>query len=70
VDRDAVRIAVAGERCRIRAVVDERDLRRGERDDLGIGVVPIDGVEVMEVTPRGTHDQHTTRHARSFLDRV
>jgi len=34
VDRDPVRVALAGEAGRVPPIVDERDLRRGERDDL------------------------------------
>ncbi len=70
-DRDAVRIALPGEDRRIRAVVDVGDLRRGERDDLGLGIVSVDDVEVVEVAAGGSHDQDTTQHGvRSFQERV
>jgi hypothetical protein len=55
-DRDAVGVPGAGERRRIPTVVDPRDLRRGERDDLGLRIVPEDDVEVVEVASAGAHD--------------
>ena len=63
VDLDPVRVPLAGQRRRIPAVVDERDLGRRERDDLRVGIVAIDDVEVVEVPPCGSHDQDATRHA-------
>src|SRR6185503_14923217 len=69
VDRDAVRIAVAGELLRIGAVVDERDLRRGEGDDLVLGSAAVRHVEVVEVAACRAHDEDPSRHAGSFPER-
>jgi len=56
-DRDAVRIVRPGERGRVGAAVDVGNLRRGERDDLGVGVVAVQDVEVVEVASRSTQDE-------------
>ena len=54
-DRDAVRIERPGERGRVAAVVDARDLRGGERDDTRLRVLAEDDVEVVEVAAAGSH---------------
>jgi hypothetical protein len=48
-DPDAVRVALAGERRRVDAAVDVRDLRRREGDDLDVLPAAVDDVEVVEV---------------------
>ncbi len=71
VDRDAAGVAVPREDGGVRSVIDVGDLGRGERDDVGLGVVPVDDVEVVEVAAGGSHDQDTTQHGvRSFQERV
>src|SRR5262249_49762564 len=69
-DLDAVRVVRTRERGRVHTVVDERDLRGGERDDLGLGVVAIDGIEVVEVAAGGSHDQDATGHGGPFREDV
>jgi hypothetical protein len=64
-DRDAVGVVRAGERRRIRAVGDPRDLGRRERDHLDVRVVAVHHVEVVEVAPSGAHD-HDPLHVSSF----
>jgi hypothetical protein len=55
-DRDPLGIPRPGERRRVGPLVDPRDLRRGERDDLRVGVVAERDVEVVEVASAGSHD--------------
>src|SRR4029450_9383787 len=64
VDRDPVRVALAGEAGWIPPIVDERDLCRGEGDDLVAAVAAVSDVEVVEVAPGGSPDEDTTRHGR------
>ena len=66
-DRDARRIEGTGELGRVAAVGDARDLRRGEGDDLDVGIVSVDDVEVMEVAPRGAHDDDSPAVHRGLL---
>ena len=62
-DRDAVGIVRPRELGRVAPVDDERDLRGGERHDLCLGIAAVDGVEVVEVATRGSHDQDASlRH--------
>ena len=69
-DRDALLVAGPGERGRIDAAVDVRDLRRRERDHLGVVAAAVDDVEVVEVAARGSRDQHSSLgHARSIGSR-
>ena len=56
VDRDSLRVELAGEGGRVLAVVDVGDLRRGEGHDVVVLVVAEEGVEVVEVAPRGSDD--------------
>ena len=62
VNLDAVWVALTGQARRVHPVVDERDLGRGEGDDLDPGIVPIGDVEVVEVAPCGAHDEQSTLH--------
>ena len=57
VDRDAVRVVRTGELGRVLAVVDVRDLRGREGDDLVLLPLAEVGVEVVEVATRGSHDE-------------
>ena len=57
VDRDALGVQPAGQLGRVLAVVDVRDLRRREGDDLVRFVVAEVRVEVVEVPARGAHDE-------------
>jgi hypothetical protein len=65
-DRDALRIEPPRERRRIAPIVDTGDLGGGEGDDLDCRVVTIDGIEVMEVSSRGSQydDASAPRAAR------
>jgi hypothetical protein len=58
-DRDAVGIKLPGERGRIDAAVDVRNLCRREGDDLVLRAVPIDDVEVVEVAAGCAGDDDT-----------
>jgi hypothetical protein len=60
-DRDAARVARAGQRGREDAVVDAGDLRCGERHHAAGRIVPVDGREHVEVPTAGTHD-HDVAH--------
>jgi hypothetical protein len=55
-DRDPLRVAGTGERGRVAAARDVRDLRRGERDDPVVGPAAVEHVEVVEVAARGPED--------------
>ncbi len=55
--RDAVGVQPAGQLGGVLAVLDVRDLGRGERHDLVLLVVAEVGVEVVEVAPRSSHDE-------------
>ena len=57
-DRNPFRIQRPGELGRILAPVDVRNLRRSERDDLALGPVPVDEVEVVKVASGSAGDQH------------
>ena len=58
VDGDAVGVELAGQDGRVLPAVDVGDLGRGEGDDLEVRVVPEIGVEIVEIAPRGAHDDH------------
>ena len=60
-DRDAVRIARAGQAGGIAAAGDARDLRRREGDDLAGGIVAIDDVEVVEVAAGRAQDDDASQ---------
>jgi hypothetical protein len=60
-DRNAVRVAAAGERGRIGPAGDARDLGGGERHHLEGRIVAKRDIEVMEVAPGGTHDDDSPR---------
>ena len=49
VDRDPVRIAPPGERRQVGPTGDAGDLGRGEGDDLDLGIVAVNDIEVVEV---------------------
>jgi len=51
---------LTGQRRRIDAAVDVRDLRRGEGDDLVLRLVAVDKVEVVKVAPSGAGDDHAS----------
>lgn len=53
-DRQALRVQWARQLRRVKAALDLRDLRRSEPEDLVLGVLPEENVEVVEVTPSGT----------------
>jgi hypothetical protein len=57
VGRAPVRGQFAGERRRVAAAVDVRDLGGGEADHVEILAVPVHDVEVVEVPPGGSQDQ-------------
>ncbi len=57
-DGNARRVARAGERRRVDPVVDARDLRRGKCDNFDRRVVAEHDIEVVEVTPASSHDEH------------
>ena len=59
-DRNPVGVQRARKLDRIAPAVDVRDLRRGERDHVVLGPVPVDEVEVVEVAARGTRDQDSS----------
>ena len=67
VDRDALGIELAGQGRGILAAFDVRDLGGGEGDDLVVGIVAEEGVEVVEVAPGGAHDDDLFHAALSFL---
>jgi len=52
VDRNTIRVELASKGGRVPLVVDAGDLGGRERNDLVIGVVAIDDVEIVEVTAR------------------
>jgi hypothetical protein len=56
-DRNAVGIERPRQFSGVAATVDVRDLSRGERDDVVLGVVPVDEVEVVEIPTGGPRDQ-------------
>ncbi len=56
-DRNAVGIERSGERRRIAAADDARDLGGGERHHLRAGIAAIDDIEVVEIAPRRAEDQ-------------
>jgi hypothetical protein len=63
-DRDPVRVAVAGQGGRVEPALDVRDLRGRERNNLVIGAVAVDEVEVVEVPARGScNDYPSPAHA-------
>jgi len=66
-DRDAVGVQLARQRGRITAIVDMRNLRRGEGDDVEIGVVAEVDVEVVKIPPAGARDEHAFRGHKSLL---
>ena len=66
IDGDPIRVAGTAELGWILPVLDERDLSGRERHDVGLGIVPIDDVEVVEVAPCGAHDQDTFARHRPF----
>ena len=55
-DRDAVRVQRTRQLGREAAALDARDLCRRERHDLHRFIVPVPGVEVVEVAPGGADD--------------
>ena len=59
-DRNPFRIQRARQFGGVAAVVDVRDLRRGERDDLVGRTVPVDEVEVVKVAARSARDQDSS----------
>ncbi|GBD10008.1 hypothetical protein HRbin22_02271 [Candidatus Thermoflexus japonica] len=59
VDGDAVRVKGAGQLGGIQTPFDVRDLSGREGHDLIVRVVPEEDVEVVEVAPRGAHEDHT-----------
>ena len=65
-DRDPVRIAGSGQRRRVYAIGDARDLRRGEREHLDVRIVAVHDVEVVKVAPAGTHHDHAAHHHSSY----
>ena len=55
----------------VRAVGDVGYLCRGERDDLTLRAISVDEVEVVEVPPRGSHDQDASSlHPSSLSDKM
>jgi len=58
-NRDALRIQRAGQRRGVLPVVDVRNLRGGEGDDVVAGIAAIDDVEIVEIAPGGAHDDGT-----------
>ena len=62
VDRNPLRVEVAGEERWIDAACDVRDLRRSERDDLVVVTPAIDDVEVVKVAAGGARDQNLRPH--------
>ncbi len=65
-DRNPVGISRPRERGRVGPVGDPGDLRRREGDDLDLGIVAIDDVEVVEVAAPGSHDQHSAHRGDSL----
>jgi hypothetical protein len=59
-DRDAVGVELPGQLRRVDAALDVRDLRRGERDHLELVTAAVDEVEVVEVAPGGSRDEHAS----------
>ena len=63
-NRNAVRIGAAGQLWRVAPAGDLRYLGGGEGDHPVRGVIAIDDVEVVKITPRGAHDDHAGRSMR------
>jgi hypothetical protein len=61
-DRNAVRIQGAGKRGWITTIVDVRDLRRRDSNDIDFRIVPVTAIENMEVTSRSPHDNDLSTH--------
>src|SRR6185295_1653992 len=60
-DRNALRVAAAGQRRRVAAIVDSGDLRRrGEGHDLVFGAAFEEHVEVVKIAPSGAHDDDSS----------
>ena len=59
-DRNALWIQRPRQRGGVPAIVDVRNLRRGERDHLVRRAVPVDEVEVVKVAARCARDQHSS----------
>ena len=57
IDVDALGIERAGELFGVAAAVDSGNLRRSEADDLEVGVVAKEDVEVVKVAPSGAQNQ-------------
>jgi hypothetical protein len=51
---------------RVFSSLDIRDLSRGESDDPAIGIIAKNDIEIVEVSTRGSHDEHFQRHDDSF----
>src|ERR1019366_6461893 len=62
-DGDAVRVERSGKGCGIAPSVNARDLRRGEGDDLVVGLVAENRVEVVEIAARRAQDDDTPHGA-------
>ena len=60
-DRDALRVLLAGQRSRVFALIDVRDLGGGESNDFVVGIIPEESVEIMEIAPCSAHDQCSDR---------
>ena len=56
VDRDAGWITRAGQLSGIGTTLDIRDLGSGEGNNIVVGVIPKEHVEVVEIAPCGAHD--------------
>ena len=62
-DGDALRVELPGQHRRVAAALDARDLGGREGHHLIVRVVPVDGIEVVEVASRGSQDHHAScRH--------
>ena len=70
VDRDAFRVKLSSQFFRIQAAFDVGDLRGGESYHFVILVTAEEGVEVVEVTPGGPHDDSADWHKGFSLLRL
>jgi hypothetical protein len=61
-DRNTVRVQRACKRGRITTIVDVRDLRRRDSNDIDFRIIPVTAIENMEVTSRSSHDNDLSTH--------